>query len=341
MTVQSQEQQRMHPFHPISNEREQLVQLVRRWGSSTTDAILDPHCSFFCTPSVEGGIGYRIVSNCIIALGDPVCSPSDISELAQAFHHYCQEEKKRVIYLMASEPFAKWSMQHTCKSLVEFGEELSLNPQQNPLEKHGTHASLVRRKVRHALKEDVAVQEYLSQNTMLEREIEQVGMSWLKSRRGPQIHISRIYLFEDRLGKRWFYATHQDEIVGVVVLNQIQTKKGWLLNHLMIKPNAPHGTQELLVITALQALQREGCHFVSLGAVPATQLGEMTGLSPFSTQLTRWIYKGFYRFFRLDGLKTFWGKFDPKAERSYLLFSQPSIGFKEIRALMHSMNVSL
>jgi lysylphosphatidylglycerol synthetase-like protein (DUF2156 family) len=345
MTVQSQEnhvditiQTARSPS--TDSERDQLVALIRRWGGLTSDALLDPSCKFFSTPHIEGIIGYRIESNCAVVFGDPVCAPHDIPALTQAFHQNCLERGNSVIYLMSSETFARWAIQNICKSLVEFGEELYLDPHCHPMERHGTHASLVRRKVRHALKEGTTVKEYLSQDPQLEHAIEQVGMAWLQSRRGPQVHISRVYLFNDRLGKRWFYAQHGEEIIGVVVLNQLQAKQGWLLNHLMIKPHAPHGTQELLVISALEALQREGCHFVSFGAVPSSQLGEMIGVSKFSSWVSPLIFKMIYKIFHLSGLKMFWGKFHPEAERSYLLFSQSHIGFKEMRALMHAMNVS-
>lgn len=344
MTVQSQENNidiiQTSDSHSTDYERDQVVPLIRRWGGLTSDALLDPNCKFFSTPHIKGIIGYRIVSNCAVVFGDPVCAPVDIPSLTQAFHQNCLERGNSVIYLMVSEKFAKWAIQHTCKSLIEYGEELYLDPHCHPMERHGTHASLVRRKVRHALKEGTAVNEYLSQDPQLEHAMEEVGRAWLQSRRGPQVHISRVYLFNDRFGKRWFYAQKGEEIVGVVVLNQLQAKQGWLLNHLMIKPDAPHGTQELLVISALEALQREGCHFVSFGAVPSSQLGEMRGVGKFSSWLSPLIYKMIYKIFHLHGLKMFWGKFHPEAERSYLLFSQSGIGLKEIIALMRAMNVS-
>lgn len=324
----------------LNQEKRQMIELIRRWGGLTSDALLDPNCQFFSIPPLEGIIGYRIENGCAVVFGDPVCAPNDISELTQAFHHHCHALRKNIIYLMASEKFAKWAIQHICKSLVEFGEELYIDPHHNPMEKHGTHASLVRRKVRHAIKEGTTVKEYLSQIPELEQSIDQVGIEWLQSRRGPQIHISRVHLFNDRFGKRWFYAQQGEEIVGVIVLNQLQARQGWHFNHLMIKPNAPHGTQELLVITAIEALKQEGCHFASFGAVPSAELGEIIGIGKMSSWMVRQIFRIIYKLFHLNGLKMFWGKFHPEASRSYLLFSQPSIRFQDLIALMRALNVS-
>ena len=97
----------------------------------------------------------------------------------------------------------------------------------------------VRRKTKHALHEGVAVTEYLEADNQLESAMERVGEAWLSRRRGPQIHISHIRLFADRYGKRWFYAQQAGRVVGVVVLNQLQMRQGWLMNHLMLA-RSPH-----------------------------------------------------------------------------------------------------
>ena len=54
----------------------------------------------------------------------------------------------------------------------------------------------------------------------------------------------------------------QDTIVGTVILNQYKGHKGWFLTNLMEIPGAPHGTSELLVVSALETLANEGCTFV-------------------------------------------------------------------------------
>lgn len=323
------------------NDREKVVKLIRQWGGLTTDALLDDQCTYFSMPEVEGLIGYRVVSGCGVVFGDPVCSPDDVPLLAQAFHRFCCDQKIQTVYLMASEPFSKWALQNISKAAVQYGEELSLNPQNDPRKNHGTQASLVRRKVKHALKEGTTVKEHLLRDMAIEQEMEVSVLAWLQARRGPQVHISKVHLFDDHFGKRWFYAQKDGKIVGILVINQLQAKNGWLLNHLMITPEAPHGTPELLVVSALETLGKEGCKYVTFGAAPQTSLGQITGLSGISSWMARVIYQAAYRIFHLKGHKMFWGKFHPETEPSYLLFSRPKIGLKEIRALMHTMNVSI
>jgi lysylphosphatidylglycerol synthetase-like protein (DUF2156 family) len=195
--------------------------------------------------------------------------------------------------------------------------------------------------VRHAQHKGVSIKEYLAHDANIEQVIEQVGVSWLKSRRGPQIHISNIYLFDNRIGKRWFYAQQGNQIIGLVVLNQLQARQGWHLNHLMFTSDAAHGTPELLVVSVLEILQGEDCSFVSFGVAPADQLGTISGLSHFSAWTARQVYKIVNKMFHLKGHKMFWGKFHPQTQPSYLLFSQSRIGLREALALMRAMNASI
>lgn len=323
------------------SDRIRLVDKVRRLGGATSDAVLDSATQIFTLPNIEGLIGYRIESSHAIVYGDPICSSQEREILVPAFHAYCHRNGWEVIYIAASEPFAKWAINHACKALIEFGDEIILDPHNDPRDGTGVYASLVRRKVRHAIKEEVKVVEYDTPDTSLEQAIEQVGESWLKARRGLQTHISHVRLFDDRPGKRWFYAKHGNEVVGVVVLNKLESRQGWLINHLMHTPTAPHGTPEYLLIAALEALKNEGCRYVTCGSSPSADLGEIIGLSSLSACLTRVIYHISKLMFKLGGKKKFWEKFNPQKQPSYLLFSHAGVGLKGMIALMRAVNLSM
>lgn len=322
-------------------EREHIVHLVRRWGGVSSDALLDSGCSYFQVPNVEGLIAHRPQKGCTVVYGDPVCPPEELSRLTHAFHKFCSENDWNVVYIMASEPFAKWAMDHVCKVKIEFGEELTIDPHQDPREWHGTHASLVRRKVRHAIKEGVEVREYVGADPHLEQDIENVCTAWLNQRKGPQIHISNVHLFADRFGKRWFYAVQRDKVIGVIVLNQLGWRNGWLMNHLIMTPNAPGGTPEILVVNTLETLAKADCHFVTFGCLPSLKLGKIEGLGTFSAFAARSSFQVIRRIFKLRGARDFWEKFHPQGHSSYLLLSTPQLGLRELRGLKAALNITL
>jgi lysylphosphatidylglycerol synthetase-like protein (DUF2156 family) len=318
-----------------------VVESVRKWGGSTTDAILDPSCLIFRTPEVDGLIGYRTENGCAVVFGDPVCSALQTHLLTQVFHEFCAKEKLRVIYLIVSEEFARWLFQNRyAKVMIEYGEELILDPHDDPRKKEGVYASLVRRKTRHALHENVVVHEYIPFADEIEKEIIQVGEKWLEARKGPQIHLSHLRPFDHREGKRWFYAQKNEQIVGALILNRLEKYQGWLLNHLTFTPKAPHGVPELLIVSALETLLQEDCKHVTFGTVPGNQLGEIIGLGSFSKYFLRGIYNLANLTYHLSGKKKFWEKFGPSSKKAFVTFEKPILGLQEALAIKKALNAT-
>lgn len=323
----------------ISAERNILVEYVRRWGGPTSDAVLDPACKIFMAPGIEGLIGYRDEPGCIVAYGDPVCAFKDIPALTSAFHRYCAQIKKEIVYIATLKSFTKWALENICSTSIEFGVELTISPQNDPKKRVGPYAQLVRRKVRRAQQIGTIVQEYKGGDEALEKQFEELAISWLAARKGPQVYIAHVNLFDDRLGKRWLYATTQSKVVGIIVLNRLEEQNGWLLNKLMIANDALHGTPEMLVTSALDILREEGCKFATFGIAPSFELGEINGMGKISTFLARQIYRCAYRFLSLQGLRKFWEKYHPQGEPCYLLFSRKAVGWKELSGLMQALNI--
>jgi lysylphosphatidylglycerol synthetase-like protein (DUF2156 family) len=339
-TIQSISLSASPPNFLIStNDKTAVAEYVRRWGGSASITLFDPSCNIFNAPGIDGIIGFRVESNCAVVFGDPVCDPINTPHLTQAFHQYCQEKHLRVAYITVSERFAKWAIKNICGSLIEIGEELYVDPHNNP--KSGTKGRALRNKVNNAQRAGLLVNEYLGNNPELEKEIEQVGISWLKSRRGPQIYLAQVQLFAERTGKRWFYARYQEHLVGVLLLNRIEARQGWLLQLMMTTPEAPVGTSELLVMSALHTLQREDCHFFTFGVAQCGELGEIIGLSRFSDWLARIVFKGAKRIFHLDKRRRYLKKFQPQKEASYVLFSEAKIGFRDVSNIMRGLNVDV
>lgn len=321
------------------SEREKLVKWARQWGGSTADALLDQATQIFTIPEVEGFIGYRSISGSTVVYGEPVCSEDDLETLFKQFHQFCKNRNNSVTYVIASEKFAKWALKHGCKSVVEFGEELILDPSSDD-PKRGSQGELVRKKIKRSQNEGIVVKEYRHSNPEIEAQMIKVGNAWLKGRQGPQVYISKLHIFDDPYGRRWFYAQRGSTIVGVLMMNQLQAKKGWAITQIMLVPDAPPGTPETLVIHALETLAKEDCTYVTFGAVPAKQLGEIIGLNKLYSKLMRLGYKAARLVFHLDGKKIFWQKFQPRSQKCYLVFSESRISKRVVLGLVRALNMS-
>lgn len=325
----------------VKTARETIVKLIRKWGDVNTDGLLEPTVKTFFSAGIEGFIGYRIEGAHAVVFGDPVCSAANKPTLALAFQKHCESKNLKVVYTIVSKDFANWTFKALDASTVEFGETFILDPFHNPVNNKGSHAVLVRKKVKHATKTGVTVEEYTGNDPVIEQEINSIASQWVQRRRGPQIYLAHITLFNDREGKRWFYAKHEGKIVGLIVLNELKAKDGWLLNNQMLIQSAPNGTSELLIISALETLEKEDCHYVEAGPVTRKELGEIQGMNKAIEQLTRLVFKGAKHVFHLDGYEAFWTKFDPKLEGCYLSFPKRNIGYSSVRALMAAFNMSM
>jgi|GEM_PF-406123 len=322
----------------IPEQRAFIIKGIRSWGGPVSDAILNSGCQIFTCKEVEGFVGYYLTTSCAIVMGDPLCNGEKRALLASTFHEFCRAKKLTTIYVAVSKNFADWALQHVCQASIEFGEELSVDPHVDLQKERGSHAVLRRKKIKHAVLEGTIVEEYIPSQADLEQKMDEVGVAWLKERRGAQIYLSPIKLFAEPEGKRWFYAQRGGEIVGVAALHPREGRQGWLLNHLITTKKASHGTSELLISSVLQKFAKENCPYVAFGIVPGSSLGEIKGMGKGSAWLSRLGFMCAQRVFHLEGRKKFWEKFDPYCEPSYLLFSEPSIKVREVIALLRALH---
>jgi lysylphosphatidylglycerol synthetase-like protein (DUF2156 family) len=320
----------------ISN-RSQIVDLVRKWAEANTDGILDHATQYFSVPDIEGIIGYRIELGHAVVMGDPICAPVDQLALAKEFEKYCQLRNLRVVYVIVSERFASLAFDQLSFSAVEFGTKFILDP----LKHADNKTALLRKKIRQSTRNGVEVLEYLGNDPKIEDAIEQVANQWVQARKGIQIYLAEPTIFHDRLGKRWFYAKYQGKIIGFVVLNELQSHQGWLLNNVMVLKGSPSGVSEHLVVSAIEALEKEKCRRILIGPVPAKELGKMLGFGKILTKLVKLIYKSLKKICHLDGHEIFWDKFQPELGASYLLFPRKKFRISSVLALLKALNLSL
>jgi lysylphosphatidylglycerol synthetase-like protein (DUF2156 family) len=126
-----------------------------------------------------------------------------------------------------------------------------------------------------------------------------------------------------------------------MILNRINGSQGWVMNMLMRVPDAPATTSEFLILSTLDILRQEGCQFFSTGTTPAPQLGRIEGLRRISEYFIRSAFKLASKLLNLGGRQYYWTKFNPKTSPTFLAFSRPKIGMREILGLMRAFNVNI
>lgn len=318
-------------------EQSIIAEYIKRWGNASSIALLDPKCRFFSQPEIEGIVGYRVESRCALVFGDPLCAQGVLKKLIEAFHSYCQKQELSVIYTTISKNFAlRLKILHG-GVLIQVGENLFLDPHHDP--ETGSKGRKLRNKIKQPLNAGVIVKEYLEEDKIMEHDIEEAALQWLKARQGPQIYLANVHLFSYRCGKRWFYAQHEEKIVGILLLNKLDAREGWLVNLVLATPDAPVGTSELLISSVLKTLREEGCHFITFGVAQSEELGEIKGFGRVSKFIARSVFNLAKKIFRLDARRKYWKKFRPLSEPTFVLFCRPRIGLREVIGVLRAYNV--
>ena len=316
------------------HKSESFASVVKRLGNPESTTLIHSSCHVFRIPQVDGVVGYHQIGNCAVVIGDPICLSHDTPKLTNAFHFHCQKRGLSTVYLTVHHDFAHWAIHNGCQTLIQIGSELSINP---------THFRLkhkLRNQMNQSLKHAVQVKEYTHFDPLLESQMKNTLEIWSKQRRGVQIHLGNNNYFYNDIKKRIFYAQQKDTIIGFLVLTPLDRFQGWVVNTHLAILEAPAGTKEHLMCTVFNSLAQEKCHFLCLGAISGTQLGEVIGLNSFDKTLASLIFKVAKWFFKLDAKATHLKKYRPNLQPTFLVCSG-KLTIIELLAIKNALNVKV
>jgi lysylphosphatidylglycerol synthetase-like protein (DUF2156 family) len=278
-----------------------------------------------------------------VALGDPVAPPEHRVALAEAFRSWCRASGLHTAYAAAGEAFAREAAEMGYAAL-EVCEEQILDPRRDPTQ--GSKGREVRKKVMHAKRDGVVVEEhrpdYSAASYRREEAMQKVATDWLAARKGPQIFLAHIDLFDVREGRRLIYAKVGDEVVGVLSLLELRARGGYLFEHHLVSPGAPQGTSEILIVGALERLGTEGAREATFGPAPASALGHVANLGAFSERAARKVFDACVKAFHFDARARYRRKFQlARTAPSFVLLDPPRFGVCQAVGLLRAFNVSL
>jgi phosphatidylglycerol lysyltransferase len=151
----------------------------------------------------------------------------------------------------------------------------------------------------------------LAKGSALRAAIEGLIAGWLRGRHLPPLQfVAAVDPFALLPERRVFVAELGERLVGAIFSIPIGSRGAWLLDHVVRDRNAPNGTAELLVHTALSALGRDGFASATLG------------LCPLSGRVPRplfWVLRLSRGLFDFRGLHAFKSKLKPQRWQRVLL----------------------
>jgi lysylphosphatidylglycerol synthetase-like protein (DUF2156 family) len=250
---------------------------------------LQPGMEYFDVPHV-GYIAFRTQGTRDFVLAHPVCARTNLEYVIAAF----LREHPFASFVQIDDPLASLLRENFGYYTFRIGVECRLHAERWTLQ--GKDKTRVRRWLSSAKKAQVTVRELEKDVTL--PDIQRVSETWL-STRTSRIKLSflvRDFFTDPRCAGlcRLFGAYQGGRLVGIVEFTPIFTDTaitGYCADLIQAAPEAPKGTSDLIIVTALETFHREAIRDFSLGLAPLAQLGPCPKEPPLIRQCLALIYR--------------------------------------------------
>ena len=202
-----------------------------------------------------------------IVLGDPVAAPAALPRLIEDFLH----NAPTTVFLQVSEACAR-VLDTMGLTVNRFGIETDITLPTFDLK--GKLKSHLRHWINTARKHGIVVTEQELMSTDM-AEVTALSSAWLKRKGGKELALlTRPFAYRAQPDVRFFAARRDGELLAMATFDPLYDNGhvfGYYQDIVRCKSGAPHGTSDLLTVTAIEQFRSEGLQLLA------------TGLSPLST----------------------------------------------------------
>jgi phosphatidylglycerol lysyltransferase len=248
-----------------------------------------------------------------VVAGAPVCELSRLESVSREFVAHARAQGCRVCYFGAGERLESLYAADPEWSRVLLGAQPSWDP-------HHWSASLatrgsLRAQFNRARNKGVSVREWPAGTAENHPALRRCLSEWLAARHLPPLHFlvepETLSRLDDR---RVFVAERGGDAVAFTVLSPVPARAGWLVEQIVRGADAPNGTAELLIDTAMRAVAESGANYSTLGLSPlSARVGVTLPDQPLWLRFAlRWVRLHGARFYNFAGLDSFKAKFNPE-----------------------------
>lgn len=271
---------------------------VHAWGRTAFafDVLETPeHYAFFASQRVPGAIvPFKRVGRVDAVIGEPLAPLERLAEVTHEFLESRAALRRGVVGFCASEAFARAAAEKGAAAAQITGEPeidpLSYEPSGGSSKKLRVYA---RRLMRAGVQGTVLPADPAHLPHEFRRAAESLVAAWKQHARSTEAHILEIDLWR-RVAEKRFFAVFDpkssDTIWSLLVAHPVYGNEGWHFCHLMRHPDAPKGVNELVVLTAIEALGDEGVRYATFGPYAVPDAGEFIGFGRLTERIVRRIY---------------------------------------------------
>jgi phosphatidylglycerol lysyltransferase len=314
-----------------------VLALLRRHGTHATSfQILETGYRYWFED--DAVVAYVKSGRWCVVAGVPICESGTEGAVASRFVSDAATDGLGVLFFSADDDFvSQLQAKSVAEAHVKIGEQPEWDPRTYDLQ--APRRRSLRAQVNRATNKGVQVRR-LDTDAMapgaLRAQIETVLNLWIAARTMSamrfMVDLQPFSLPEER---RYYIATHEDRVVGFLAAIPVYRRRGWFFEDVIRVPNAPNGTTEMLINTALTEACDNGDQYVTLGLSPLAGLERGPGphrLIRACFQLS-WDYLG--PLYHFPGLYRFKGRFRPdRWAPQYLVACPPRLGLRQVHAVL-------
>lgn len=319
------------------DERVKVLSLLERYGRNLHSfMILEPGLSLWFTD--DAAVAYASRGGYWVAVGAPLCAPERSEAVAKEFGEAAHLAGCRVVFFGVTSAFVS-RLQSRMFDSLKIGEAPSWVPSQwnQALGAAGKLRNRLSKARRDGITCRLVSAEDVENDPTLRSRFVAIADEWAESKALPPMgFMVTVELFQHAERRRYFVAEHQGNLCGFAVCIPVYGRNGWLLEDMILRPDAPGGCSECLIDGVMRRLSEEGAEFVSLGLVALAGLkgSESETRHPLLSRFLRVSSRAMGWLYNFEGLYRFRKKLQPAFWEPVYIVSRDRITFFTIRAIL-------
>jgi fatty acid desaturase len=328
--------QELQPVNATVNH-EQLLALLERYGRNLHSfMVLEPGLSIWL--SEDAAVAYTKRGGYWVAVGSPLCSPENSLAIAASFTADAKRAGCAAVFFGVSQPFVD-RLANGRFDAMQIGLSASWLPSQ--WDSVCRKAPKLRNRLNKSQRDGIACRSLspseINEDSPMRSPLVALANAWAQSKSLPPMgFMVTLELFQHADRRRYVIAEHKGKLCGLSVCIPVYGRNGWLLEDMLLDPNAPGGVSESLIDFAMRQLALEKAEFVSLGLVALAGLknSDSEKKHPYLSLLLRTCSTTMGWLYNFEGLYRFRNKMKPTCwEPVYIVASGP-VSFWTIRAIL-------
>ncbi len=322
-------------------ERARVLALLERHGRASTGfQLVERGFRYWFDPQTDAVVGYVEAAGHRVVAGRPVAAEADLPAVTARFVAEARGAGLRVAFFGAEADLrAALCAADLPHDALQVAEQPDWDPRSYTLE--GAARRSLRAQVNRARNKGVRVRRIEPDDLAhhpgsIRAEIETVLDRWLASRR---MSVMRFMVdlepFTFPEARRYYVAERGDRPVGFLAAVPVYARRGWFFEDVIRVPDAPNGTAELLIHTALEDARDRGDAYVTLGMAPLAGVDTAPGPHRLLRRGLRFCYDRLGPLYHFAGVRSFKARFRPDAwTPQYLIASPGPVGLRTLHAVL-------